>query len=115
MVFLAIDLYKYGRLFVFLIETDCISDRRKPVTEVCERIQSLFTIRILFNFLPQECQPGTLRPSAIYEVHCTTNINPYPTAFPYGNGMVLHFYQQQESSTTKTVHKVINKGLKTYV
>ena len=41
--------------------------------------------------------------------------NPYPTAFPYGNGMVLHFYQQQESSTTKTVHKVINKGLKAYV
>ena len=43
------------------------------------------------------------------------SVNPYPTAFPYGNGMVLHFYQQQESSTTKTVHKVINKGLKTYV
>ena len=42
-------------------------------------------------------------------------INPYPTAFPYGNGMVLHFYQQQESSTNKTVHKVINKGLKAYV
>jgi len=41
--------------------------------------------------------------------------NPYPTAFPYGNGMVLHFYQQQENSTTKTVHKVINKRLKTYV
>ena len=45
----------------------------------------------------------------------TCDFNPYPTAFPYGNGMVLHFYQQQESSTTKTVHKVINKGLKTYV
>ena len=45
----------------------------------------------------------------------TELINPYPTAFPYGNGMVLHFYQQQESSTTKTVHRVINKGLKTYV
>ena len=44
-----------------------------------------------------------------------SDINPYPTAFPYGNGMVLHFYQQQESSTTKTVHKVINKGLKAYV
>ena len=43
------------------------------------------------------------------------SFNPYPTAFPYGNGMVLHFYQQQESSTTKTVHKVINKGLKAYV
>ena len=43
------------------------------------------------------------------------SFNPYPTAFPYGNGMVLHFYQQQESSTTKTVHKVFNKGLKAYV
>ena len=42
-------------------------------------------------------------------------LNPYPTAFPYGNGMVLHLYQQQENSTTKTVHKVINKGLKAYV
>ena len=41
--------------------------------------------------------------------------NPYHTAFPYGNGTVLHFYQQQESRTTKTVHKVINKGLKAYV
>ena len=50
--------------------------------------------------------------SASQEIHC---IIPYPTAFPYGNGMVLHFYQQLESSTTKTVHKVINKGLKTYV
>ena len=49
------------------------------------------------------------------ELGPTNLINPYPTAFPYGNGMVLHFYQQQESSTTKTVHKVINKGLKTYV
>ena len=47
-------------------------------------------------------------------VNFCTNINPYPTAFPYGNGMVLHFYQQQESSTTKTVHKVINKGLNPY-
>ena len=42
-------------------------------------------------------------------------INPYPTTFPYGNGMVIHFYQQKESSTTKTVHKDINRGLKTYV
>ena len=45
----------------------------------------------------------------------TLVVNPYPTALPYGNGMVLHFYHQQESSMTKTVHKVINKGLKTYV
>ena len=49
------------------------------------------------------------------QLHETSAYNPYPTAFPYGNGMVLHFYQQQESSTTKTVHKVTNKGLKTYV
>ena len=50
-----------------------------------------------------------------YELQHGRNINPYPTEFPFGNGMVLHFYQQQESSTTKTVHKVINKRLKTYV
>ena len=51
----------------------------------------------------------------VFEMDSNVPFNPYPTAFPYGNGMVLHFYQQQESSTTKTVHKVINKGLKTYV
>ena len=39
-------------------------------------------------------------------------INPYPTAFPYGNGMVLHFYQQQESSTTKTYTKSLTRDLK---
>ena len=59
---------------------------------------ALYIINRLFNI----CHPEVF-------------LNPYPTAFPYGNGMVLHFYQQQESSTTKTVHKVINKGLKTYV
>ena len=63
---------------------------------------------------------GVLKTFAVFRVITEANItkswfNPYPTAFPYGNGMVLHFYQQQESSTTKTVHKVINKGLKTYV
>ena len=51
-----------------------------------------------------------LLPSFVHRLLCEIVIIPYPTAFPYGNGMVLHFYQQQESSTTKTVHKVINKG-----
>ena len=51
----------------------------------------------------------------VHLIEFICDINPYPTAFPYGNGRVLHFHQQQESSTTKTVHKVINKGLKTYV
>ena len=51
----------------------------------------------------------------ITKTYTQSVINPYPTAFPYGNGMVLHFYQQQEISTTKTVHKVIIKGLKAYV
>ena len=57
------------------------------------------------------------KPHIMFFFFCCTvhSVNPYPTAFPYGNGMVLHFYQQQESSTTKTVHKVINKGLKAYV
>ena len=54
-------------------------------------------------------------PNNYFRKSCSLWDNPYPTAFLYGNGMVLHFYQQQESSTTKTVHKVINKGLKAYV
>ena len=59
------------------------------------------------SLLPYSCTGTFSSPCIMF--------NPYPTAFPYGNGMVLHFYQQQESSTTKTVHKVINKGLKAYV
>ena len=54
-------------------------------------------------------------PNKLHDSLSLNLFNPYPTAFPYGNGMVLHFYQQQESSTTKTVHKVINKRLKAYV
>ena len=54
-------------------------------------------------------------PALYIAMQKAVTLNPYPTAFPYGNDMVLHFYQQQESSTTKTVHKVINKRLKTYV
>ena len=63
------------------------------------------------------CFPGVNRPGrgVDHSPQFSAEVNPYPTAFPYGNGMVLHFYQQQESSTTKTVHKVINKGLKAYV
>ena len=68
----------------------------------------MFTYRIVLDSLPILLSHGVfLLGKEIF--------NPYPTAFPYGNGMVLHFYQQQESSMTKTVHKVINKGLKTYV
>ena len=67
----------------------------------------------LFWILKKSVKFVPLKSASIYFVHGL--FNPYPTAFPYGNGMVLHFYQQQESSMTKTVHKVINKGLKTYV
>ena len=40
----------------------------------------------------------------VREIHCSLSnserwINPYPTAFPYGNGMVLHFYQHDQNCT----------------
>ena len=74
----------------------------------------LITEYVVFALLIRLC-PFCNKPIAISIKHNLHFVNPYPTAFPYGNGMVLHFYQQQESSTTKTVHKVINKGLKAYV
>ena len=67
------------------------------------------------DFRPQEIQYIPLQLTSNIYILNICWFNPYPTAFLYGNGMVLHFYQQQESSTTKTVLKVINKGLKTYV
>ena len=68
------------------------------------------------NSLSSCCCSLLVRKKSSQTTRCQPQwINPYPTAFPYGNGMVLHIYQQQESSTTKTVHKVINKRLKTYV
>ena len=77
---------------------------------LCKLIPSLVT-------LSMACTNVNILVDFLHSLFCLQlkNLNPYRTAFPYGNGMVLHFYQQQESSTTKTVHKVINKGLKTYV
>ena len=76
-----------------------------------------FCYNIFLTSLCFQTEPTTQshRQNYTLYVSCAIVVNPYPTAFPYGNGMVLHFYQQQESSTTKTVHRVINKGLKTYV
>ena len=78
---------------------------KHPLTQV---LHSVWVVIVNVIILP---------PREIYSIfhRGSWRLNPYPTAFPYGNGIVLHFYQQQESSTTKTVHKVINKRLKTYV
>ena len=77
---------------------------RNAQTGISQKIRKVSTSVVVV-------QTGSLL-SQSDEICC---FNPYPTAFPYANGMFLHFYQQQENSTTKTVHKVINKGLKTYV
>ena len=94
--------------------------RERPTADLHERIlevilfiiqtnqtHNIFLNNIFYFVSTPTCFSATVSSSG--------SINPYPTAFSYGNGMVLHFYQQQESSTTKTVYKVINKGLKTYV
>jgi len=36
----------------------------------------------------------TIKQQTVREGVIQSVINPYPTAFPYGNGMVLHLYQQ---------------------
>ena len=42
-------------------------------------------------------------------------INPYPTAFPYGNGMVLHFYtstSNKRAAQPKLYTKSLTRDLK---
>ena len=88
--------------------TNCLGDMKVVDWREFRRMEELNSSLLLVrNFDIRKRSFSLFYPLALF--------NPYPTAFPYGNGMVLHFYQQQESSTTKTVHKVINKGLKTYV
>ena len=78
-------------------------------------ILSRISARMYTRFLPIRKDAGFNKNYNLFLSYSSQFINPYPTAFPYGNGMVLHFYQQQEKSTTKTVQKVINKGLKACV
>ena len=96
------------------IRTKCLSHKTQCcVSQDTSDTHKVFPCIYLSFFAGQWQAQPLLQRSLI--LLFTSDINPYPTAFPYGNGTVLHFYQQQESSTTKTVHKVINKGLKTYV
>ena len=102
----------------------CLSNIEKLITGLPTTSENML-VNFKYNFI-HPCTRITTLMHIFYNSETNVNkpfrylpdflpFNPYPTAFPYGNGMVLHFYQQQESNTTKTVHKVINKGLKTYV
>ena len=96
-------------LYVFLSRVTELSKR--PIWKLMQ-----FTLEENMSKTRSDSGVWRIRRQLQYLVSCTPQLHiPYPTAFPYWNGMVLHFYQQQESSTTKTVHKVINKRLKTYV
>ena len=128
---LSYSLYKWNTEIIIEWQISCYSagerNRRncpKPTWEsasvqnvICRLAQWLALTAVVCSKKSQYSMfHSPLRISLHYSGHVWRyKYNPYPTAFPYGNGMVLHFYQQQESSTTKTVHKVINKGLKTYV
>ena len=108
------DICTYMHIIQVVLKQTCT---RVALTSyaTCELLDLVCLLYPLYIFL-MFCGPG--QPSGCSDwmwAGMVWGFNPYPTAFPYGNGMVLHFYQQQESSTTKTVHKVINKGLKTYV
>ena len=87
-----------------------------PQLPICSFTYFMASLVMINSFTSSRFTHHVLRQTVYIEFSCIfVQIKPYPTAFPYGNGMVLHFNPQQESSTTKTVHKVVNKGLKTYV
>ena len=83
--------------------------QKKILSVSCDVLKSRYVLSSL-SMKQKEAKPAC---NWSFEICENMWFNPYPTAFPYGNGMVLHFYQQRESSTTKTVHRIINKGLKT--
>ena len=104
----------YNKLVNLFLPTYCpvtthTYGKQVRLEEIKTSIIFIINMIEMFVFSIQAVGVGT------FCLRCWVVFNPYPTAFLYGNGMVLHFYQQQESSTTKTVHKVINKGLKAYV
>ena len=42
----------------------------------------------------------------------TNRFNPYPTAFPYGNGMVLHFTSNKAAARPKLYTESLTRDLK---
>ena len=95
---------------IFLFYEAAATGNTYAMRTLCE-MKSFIGFVVRQKFAHGNLLAGTLP----FQMYANVVFNPYTTAFPYGNGMVLHFYQQQESSTTKTVHKVINRGLKAYV
>ena len=91
--------------FIQLATWNTLLCEKLLMTQLRKKFPSFYGPRMFISVFTRTCP----------HVPVLSQINPYHKEFPYRNGMVLHFYQQQESSTTKTVHKVINKGLKTYV
>ena len=111
------SIYEIGVTSIKLVIRSAVEGKDGHVQQHsrCHAYQFYLFISVYLYFISHSIivkDPYTLHTLPMLYVMC---FNPYPTAFPYGNGMVLPFYQQQESSTTKTVHKVINKGLKAYV
>ena len=84
--------------------------RNNTPIEKLKHMKSLFNIGVTFLKLPTYSKKIQKRAFLLKQIN-------YPLSYsvPVRERMVLHFYQQQESSTTKTVHKVINRGLKAYV
>ena len=74
-----------------------------------EQVQHIFWAPCLFCIFPFQWP----------QCHIALCGQPLTLILPRSRTGTVWFYtstsQQQESSTTKTVHKVINKGLKTYV
>ena len=71
-------------------------EKRSKWTRSMQNVATSTSLAMYLLFYEDEqskTAQGTV-PSKLYQFILTSSqIKPYPTAFPYGNGMVLYFYQ----------------------
>ena len=77
----------------FILSIRNIDDERSRLSEILVILADLTNIfRPNMNLTNNLTSETKVIVTSVCKIFINFCINPYPTAFPYGNGMVLHFY-----------------------